>query len=121
MDEPNEEATVIPSKDFNEGTANRIILPHPAAESNQNSANSTATNVGGKEFADRNSKQVLPLYDDDQTKKTDFLFESSDLTNKERMTLVANTFQTHRQIGEAEAFYKLIPNLKLKDSNVTTQ
>ena len=37
------------------------------------------------------------------------------------MTLVANTFQTHRQIGEAEAFYKLIPNLRLKDSNVTTQ
>ena len=38
-----------------------------------------------------------------------------------KMALVANTFQTHRQIGEAEAFYKLIPNLKLKDSNVTTQ
>ena len=37
------------------------------------------------------------------------------------MTLVANVFQTHRHIGEAEAFYKLIPNLKLKDSNVTTQ
>merc|ERR1711954_450922 len=49
------------------------------------------------------------------------LQKNTNLSNNEKMTLVANTFQTHRQIGEAEAFYKLIPNLKLKDSNVTTQ
>ena len=48
------------------------------------------------------------------------LEKNADLSNKEKMTLVANVFQTHRQIGEAEAFYKLIPNLKLKDSNMTT-
>ena len=49
------------------------------------------------------------------------LKKNTDLSNNEKMALIANTFQTHRQIGEAEAFYKLIPNLKLKDSNVTTQ
>ena len=49
------------------------------------------------------------------------LQKNTDLSNNEKMALVANTFQTHRQIGEAEAFYKLIPSLKLKDSNVTTQ
>ena len=49
------------------------------------------------------------------------LEKNTDLSNKEKMTLIANVFQTHRQIGEAEDFYKLIPNLKLKHSNVTTQ
>merc|ERR1711954_627885 len=49
------------------------------------------------------------------------LQKNTNLSNNEKMALVANTFQTHRQIGEAEAFYKLIPNLKLNDSNVTTQ
>ena len=32
---------------------------------------------------------------------------------------MSNTFLTHRQMGEAEAIYKLFPNLKMKDSNVT--
>ena len=49
------------------------------------------------------------------------LEKNADLSNKDKMALVANTFQTHRQIGESEAFYKLIPTLNLKNSNVTTQ
>ena len=40
---------------------------------------------------------------------------------KEQMKLVANTFLTHRQIGEAEAVYRLLPNMLLKNSNVTCQ
>ena len=40
---------------------------------------------------------------------------------KERMKLIANTFLTHRQIGEAEACYRLLPNLVLKNSNVACQ
>ena len=32
-----------------------------------------------------------------------------------------NTFLTHRQIGEAEAIYKLLPNMLLKNSNVACQ
>ena len=42
-------------------------------------------------------------------------------TTKERMKTVANTFMTHRQIGEAEAVYRLLPNMLLKNSNVTCQ
>ena len=37
------------------------------------------------------------------------------------MTKVASTFLSHRQIGEAEAFLKLLPDLRLKNSNVTCQ
>ncbi len=37
------------------------------------------------------------------------------------MKIVSNTFLTHRQMGEAEAIYKLIPSMTLKQSNVTCQ
>ena len=37
------------------------------------------------------------------------------------MKKVASTFLSHRQIGEAEAYYKLLPDLLLKQSNVTCQ
>ena len=40
---------------------------------------------------------------------------------KEQMKLISNTFLTSRQIGEAEAVYRLIPNMTLKGSNVTCQ
>ena len=40
---------------------------------------------------------------------------------KEQMKLISNTFLTSRQMGEAEAVYRLIPNLTLKGSNVTCQ
>ena len=43
----------------------------------------------------------------------------SNKSQRERKILLSNTFITHRQMGEAEAIYKLFPNLKLKDSNVT--
>ena len=33
---------------------------------------------------------------------------------------MANTFLTHRQMSEAEAYYKILPHLKLKYSNVAT-
>ena len=33
---------------------------------------------------------------------------------------MANTFMTHRQMGEAEAYYKIFPNLTLKFSNIDT-
>ena len=37
------------------------------------------------------------------------------------MKIVANVFLTHRQIGEAEAVYKLLPNMIMKNSNVACQ
>ena len=52
-------------------------------------------------------KQVIESNPDDST--------------KEKMKKVASTFLSHRQIGEAEAFYKLMPDLLLKNSNVTCQ
>ena len=45
--------------------------------------------------------------------------ESKDL--KERMKIIANTFLTHRQMGEAEAIYRLLPSMLLKKSNVVCQ
>ena len=40
---------------------------------------------------------------------------------KDQMKIVANTFLTNRTMGEAEAIYKLIPDMRLKGSNVTCQ
>ena len=40
---------------------------------------------------------------------------------KEKMKVVANLFLTHRQIGEAEAVYRLIPSLTLSMSNIACQ
>ena len=45
--------------------------------------------------------------------------ESKDL--KEKMKIIANTFLTHRQMGEAEACYRLLPSMLLRKSNVTCQ
>ena len=47
--------------------------------------------------------------------------DSPDDCTKEKMKKIASTFLSHRQIGEAEAFYKLLPDLLLKNSNVTCQ
>ena len=44
-----------------------------------------------------------------------------DSTLKEKMAAVAETFQRSRQIGEAEGFYKLLPDHLLKNSNVACQ
>ena len=52
---------------------------------------------------------------------TQMLKSNPDDGTKEKMKKVASTFLSHRQIGEAEAFYKLLPDLNLKNSNVTCQ
>ena len=36
---------------------------------------------------------------------------------RERLKIVKNTFLTHRQIGEAEAYYRIIPSFHLTGSN----
>ena len=38
--------------------------------------------------------------------------------SKEHMKMLINTFLTHRQMGQSEAYYKLIPSLKMKYSTV---
>ena len=64
----------------------------------------------------------MEYYSKDETKTMEVLKqvmkESPDDDTKEKMKKVANTFLSHRQIGEAEAFYKLLPDLLLKKSNV---
>ena len=37
---------------------------------------------------------------------------------KKRMHAMNDTFISHRQIGEAQAMYRLLPNFHLRDSNV---
>ena len=49
------------------------------------------------------------------------LEKSDETDNKERMKIVSNVFQRSRQMGEAEAVYKLIPSMALTNSNVTCQ
>ena len=49
------------------------------------------------------------------------LKESTSNTVKDKMKEVANVFMTHRTMGHAEATYKLIPSMTLKNSNVTCQ
>ena len=48
--------------------------------------------------------------------------KASDATEiRDKMKLVANLFLTHRQIGEAEAVYRLIPSLTLSMSSIACQ
>ena len=45
-----------------------------------------------------------------------------DIVNQQlrhHIKIVKDTFLTHRQIGEAEAYYRLIPSLHLSGSNCT--
>ena len=35
-----------------------------------------------------------------------------------RLSLVVQKFLTHRQIGESEAYYRILPHLHMKESNV---
>ena len=39
---------------------------------------------------------------------------------KTKLKLVMNTFLTHRQIGECEAYFKILPHLQMKSSNIDT-
>ena len=47
--------------------------------------------------------------------------ENTSDSSKKKIKEVANTFLTHRQIGEAESIYRLLPNIVLKNSNVACQ
>ena len=49
------------------------------------------------------------------------LKDDKNLDLQQRLRKGANMYVQLRQIGEAEAFYRLIPKLKLKDSNVTCE
>ena len=44
----------------------------------------------------------------------------SETNKKKRCQELANIFLTHRQMGECEAYYKILPNLNLKFSSIDT-
>ena len=68
---------------------------------------------------------VTDYYSKDDTGTMEVIkaaLEQSDAKDvKDKMRLVSNAFLTHRQMGEAEAVYKLLPNMTLKKSNVACQ
>ena len=37
---------------------------------------------------------------------------------KKKLSLVSHTFLTHRQIGESEAYFRILPHLHMKESNI---
>ena len=49
------------------------------------------------------------------------LEDTSSKDLREKMKMISNVFLTHRQMGEAEAVYRLLPSMKLKKSNVGCQ
>ena len=48
------------------------------------------------------------------------LKENQNLSFKEKLKLMKDTFLTHRQIGESECYYRLLPHMHLSDSNLGT-
>ena len=40
---------------------------------------------------------------------------------REKLNIIKNVFITHRQMGEAEAIYRLLPSLHFKESNLATK
>ena len=46
------------------------------------------------------------------------LQEADNLGLKEKMRLVRNTFLTHREMGQSEALYRIIPSMHLSDSSI---
>ena len=48
----------------------------------------------------------------------DALNHSDNADLKSRLKIVAQTFVTHRQIGECEAFFRILPHLNMKYSNI---
>ena len=58
----------------------------------------------------------------DNTGTIDFLKaaleQSENMGLKERMRLVRNTFLTHREMGQSEALYRIIPSMHLTESSI---
>ena len=68
---------------------------------------------------------VTDYYSKDDTGTMEIMKKIMDQSEKkdlqDRMRQVANIFLTHRQMGESEAVYRLIPSLTLSMSNITCQ
>ena len=62
------------------------------------------------------------MYSQDDTGTTTFLMEAAKHNNKrstqDQRRILKNVFLTHRQMGIFEAFMKIFPAMKMKDSNI---
>ena len=67
---------------------------------------------------------ITDYFTKDDTGTMEILVDSlknSEFTDlKDKMALLMNTFITHRQMGEAEAVYKIFPDFHFKESNIST-
>ena len=65
---------------------------------------------------------ITDYYSKSESKITDLLVEACKQNKNEplqvKMRLLAQVFLTHRQMGETEAYYRMLPGLHLKESNV---
>ena len=67
---------------------------------------------------------VTEYFTKDESGTSKFLLEASKQINvlpiKDKKRCIKNVFLTHRQMGLFEAFVKILPEMKLKDSNIST-
>ena len=65
---------------------------------------------------------ICDYYGKDESGMTDFLQEAlkqnKGVEEKDKLKALKMAYLTHRQIGAAEAIYRILPSLHLKDSNV---
>ena len=68
---------------------------------------------------------VTDYYSKDDTGTLQYLKEAAKQFGREslreKLNIIKNTFLNNRQMGEAEAIYRLLPNLHLKESNLATK
>ena len=68
------------------------------------------------------STYITDYYTKDESGTTKFLMEAAkECRGKERseqLRYMTNTFLTHRQMGESEAHYRMLPHLHLSESNI---
>ena len=67
---------------------------------------------------------VTEYFTKDESGTSKFLAEASKQINvlpiKDKKRCIKNVFLTHRQMGLFESFVKILPEMKLKDSNIST-
>ena len=66
---------------------------------------------------------IVSYMNKDETQTTKFMTEAlksaAKENAKEKLKKLKLAYFTHRQVGASEAVYRILPNLKLKDSNIT--
>ena len=65
---------------------------------------------------------ITDYYTKDESGATKFLMEAAKecrgMERSDQLKFITNTFLTHRQMGECEAYYRMLPHLHLSESNI---